>query len=206
MEIFSDFAGWSLAAKFYFGIAVCATVLLVVQMVLMLAGFDHHDGDAAVFDGHDHDLSGFHGITFFSFRSVIAFLCFFGWVGFFCLRTGVWALPAFAAAFVSGTVALVIVALILHLFQRLAVSGNVDLKSAIGEIGTTYLVIPGGKNATGVVTVKAGEALREYSAVSEDGTEIKTGTRVQVIGLLDASTLIVKPVRSASEWLDEGLS
>ena len=204
MELFEDFANWALAGKVYFGVAVFSTVMLLFQILLTIFGLGHHDVHSDVSDT-DHELSGVGGITFFSFRSIVAFFCFFGWVGFLCFRSGVWSFFSFFFASLSGIAAFLAVALLLHFFYRMAVSGTVDIKDAIDEIGTVYLTIPEGKNITGAVNVKAGGALREYKAISEDGQEIKTGERVHVTGLLDPSTLIVRPLERPSDWMEKGL-
>ena len=210
MEIFADFKNWPLAAKVYFGLAVFSTVVLILQMLLVLLGLGEQGMDDVAHDvgvdiDVDHALSGISGITFFSFRSLVAFFCFFGWVGFICIRSGVWSLLALVFASLAGLVAFFCVAFLLRFFYSMAVSGTVNIKEAIGEIGTVYLVIPEGKNMTGVVNVMVGGALREYKAISENGKEIKTNERVQITGLLDASTLIVKPAQSPSDWMENGL-
>ena len=209
MDILNNFETWTLATKIYFGIALFSTLVLVVQIFLTTLGFGHGHGLA---DGHSgvdltahHDLSGIGGITYFSISSITAFLTFFGWVGFLFTREGLWAVPTFALAFISGTVALLCVAFLLYFFYSMASSGNVEIKEAVGEIATVYLVIPKGTNSTGAVNVKVGDTIREVKAVSEDGHEIKTGTKVMVTGSLDSRTLIVRSAKSADEWMDKGL-
>jgi hypothetical protein len=212
VSIFSGFEGWSLATKILFGIAVFGAAVLVIQVIVTLLGVggDHdidaagghdidaagaHDADAAGAHGAEaagHDLSGFEGVTFFSFRSVVAFLTFFGWVGFLCLRNGVGAYVAFPAALAAGLAAFVAVALLLHFLFRMATSGNVTAKNAVGAAGAVYLTIPEGKGAAGAVNVTVGQGIHEYSAVSEDGHSIKTGARVMVTGAVNARTLIVR--------------
>ena len=210
MDIFANFESWGLASKIYFGIALFSTLVLLIQLFLSIFGF----GDGADFDtdvdlGVDasahHGLSGIGGITYFSVSSITAFLSFFGWVGFFFARDGLWAIPTFFLSFIAGLVALLAVAFLLHFVQGMASSGNVKIDDAIGELGTVYLKIPKGKNQSGAVNVNVHETLKEYRAVSEDGHEISTGTRVKVTGTMDSRTLIVKPVESPADWMEKGL-
>ncbi|MFC1856625.1 hypothetical protein ACFL9U_01195 [Thermodesulfobacteriota bacterium] len=204
MEIFSSMNELSLAAKIYFVTAVAATAFLVIQIILSLIGFDHGHGDM----DHDihHDFSDVSGVAFFSIRALVAFFCLFGWTGYICVQAGLWPFLSIIPAFLAGTAALVCVAYLLHFFYSLSESGTVQVSDAISEIGTVYLTIPEGKNATGAVNVSVGGAIREYRAVSEEGTEIKTGAKVEVVGTLDPRTLIVREVRQPSEWMEEGLS
>lgn len=222
-QIFAGYESWAWAAKVYFGIALASSLILVVQMLLSLLGAAHHGVDADVsgdvdLDGswdvshelaadHDsgHALSGTGGLAYFSLNSITAFLCLFGWTGFALTRGGVWGFATLVVAMAAGSAALVSVAYMLRFFCRMSISGNVDIRDAIGEVGTVYLVIPQGVNVSGAVNVTVGEALREFKAVAEDGSEIKTGTKVKITGALDPRTLIVRPASPSTEWLEVGI-
>jgi membrane-bound ClpP family serine protease len=209
MDIFSNFETWTLASKIYFGISVFATLGLIIQLILTLVGVGDTDVDLDVDIDVDMDagdaLSGITGIAYFSVSSMTAFLCFFGWVGFLLKQGGVWSLPTFVIAFVAGSIAFFAVAFLLHFFRQMAHSGNIKVKNAVGEIGTVYITIPSGKNQTGAVIVSIDGRRREYRAMTEDGTEIESGDRVKVTGLLDTRTLIVMPVNAPSEWMEKGI-
>ncbi len=206
MDIFSSFSSLSLAERIYFVIGVAATAILVIQLILTAIGLDHGSHDLGFDHDVDHDLSGIEGIAFFSFRSLVAFFCFFGWVGFVCVQGGLWSVLSILPAFLAGAAALVTVAYLLHFFYSMGESGTVKIDEAISEIGTIYLTIPEGKNEIGAVNVTVGGAMREYKAISENGTEIKTGAKVQVLGVFDPRTLIVKEATQPSEWMEKGLS
>jgi membrane-bound ClpP family serine protease len=216
MELFQDFAAWTLATKIYFGISVFATVALLIQIVMLMFGFGdtgaadfgadaHIDAGCLSHGAGEHPLSGMAGITYFSLSSITAFLCFFGWVGFVLMRSNVWALPTFVAALACGLIAFFIVAYVLSLFRRMNSSGNVELRDAVGEIGTVYVTIPAGEGEAGAVNVSIGGRQREYRAISEDGKTIKTGKRVKVSAMLDTRTLVVTSVNVPSEWMEKGL-
>ena len=98
-------------------IAVPATLILLIQTVLLFAGgaFDS-DGDAGVpdadgpdFDGPDADGGPLHeaaadpetpdtGLHLFTVRGVVAFLVLFGWGGLWLHQVG---LPGFLAVFLA---------------------------------------------------------------------------------------------------------
>ena len=206
MELFESFFELGMAAKIYFVIAVASTSVLLVQIALSLIGLDHSHHDFDVGHDVDHDLSGVEGITFFSVRSLVAFFCFFGWVGFMCVRMGLWAAISVIPALAAGLAALICVAYLLNFFYSMAESGTVDIDHSIGEIGTVYLGIPDGKNEVGAVNVAVGGAIREFKAISEDGSGIDTGAKVHVVGTLDSRTLIVRTATKPSEWMEKGIS
>ena len=103
-------------------IAIPATLILLIQTVLLFAGgaFDS-DGDAGVpdadgpdFDGPDADGGPLHeaaadpetpdtGLHLFTVRGVVAFLVLFGWGGLWLHQVG---LPGFLAVFLAIPIAL----------------------------------------------------------------------------------------------------
>lgn len=201
MELFQGFSELSMAGKAYLGIAVFATALLIFQIILTGFGLGDHDVD----HDFDHDLSEIEGITFFSVRSITAFACFFGWVGYICVRAGLWPLLSLLPALGAGLIAFFAVAFFLRLFYSLAESGTADTKTAVGEIGEVYLTIPEGKNQIGKVNVSIAGARREFNAITENGQEIKTGAKVRVSGTLDGNTLIVSELNQPDDWLETGI-
>jgi hypothetical protein len=133
-----------------------------------------------------------HGVTYFSLRSVIAFLTMFGWVGFLCIQNGISQALVLPIALAAGVAAFLAVAFLLHSLYKMSSSGNVTAVDAVGAVGTVYLSIPEGKNAAGAVNVAVNQGMCEFSAVSEDSHAIKTGAKVKVTGTVNERTLIVR--------------
>jgi hypothetical protein len=73
---------------------------------------------------------------------------------------------------------------------RLQSSGTVSLFAAVGSEGSVYLTV--GKDG-GRVQINFANRLREFEAVSADGTPIPTGTPIRVQSVA-ANTLVVAPV------------
>lgn len=203
-------------------IAVPATLILVLQTVLLFAGgaFDS-DGDA---DGGPEDLDGGpdgpdlgldhglpddglpddvdahghpdgpdSGLHLFTVRGVVAFLVLFGWGGLWLCQIGV---PGFLAVFLAipiGFAGMVGIALAVRQAVRLQYDGTLNPRNALGLTGTVYLTVPAGRAATGKVELTVQEQLREFEAVTDSPDPIPTGEPVRVTGLAGRSTLVVEP-------------
>jgi len=157
-------------------------IILLFRMILMIAGLDHH-GDVHV----DSD-AGFQALTV---QGVSSFLTMFGIVGYTLFHG---ALLAAALAIVAGLGAGVFSMWLMHKIFRgmlkLQSSGTVSLFAAVGSVGTVYLTV--GKDG-GRVQIDFANRLREFEAVSADGSAIPTGTPIRVQGI-EATTLVVAPV------------
>jgi hypothetical protein len=193
---------------------LCATVggtVLVVQTILLLFGAggdadsdvhvhvgDMHHGDL----GHDAGLAHEHGtdhhhhgdsfLKLLSFKTVVAFITFFGLAGLACTRNGIAEIAALFIAVGAGSVALYIVAYLMAAMYRLQSKGNLDLRNAVGGTAKVYLRVPGERSGQGKVLVAVQGRKVECKAVTS-GPEIPTGAEVRIVGL-SADTAEVIPV------------
>lgn len=184
----------------FWGISIVFSVLFIIQFVLSLIGFDF-DGEADLdhsggVDGLDTDF------TIFSVRSLIAFFTFFGWTGVLILNAGGSSLFAIIAAFISGLLAMFLVAYVMYAFMQLQSDGNLDINNALDEIGEVYLVIPGNNQGTGKVQVKVQGTLREMEAVTQ-GKSLPTGTKIRVVDILDENKIVVEQLDSQFLQIEE---
>ena len=185
----------------YFYCAVVGGVILVLQTVLMIfAGADTDiDTDVDVdvdadLDLHDADHVGDAGDAFakvLSFKTIVAFLTFFGLTGLACLEAGVDSTWTFIASVGAGLTALYIVAWLMAMLWKLRSEGNEDLRNAIGTKGKVYLRVPGNQQGIGKVTVTVQGRLITRKAVTT-GSEIPTGAVVDVVALSGDDTLKVQ--------------
>ena len=180
-------------------IAVPATLILLIQTVLLFAGgaFDS-DGDAGVpdadgpdFDGPDADGGPLHeaaadpetpdtGLHLFTVRGVVAFLAVF-------------------LAIPIGFAGMVGIALAVRQALRLQYDGTLDLRNALGRTGTVYLTVPPGRSSPGKVTLTVQEQLTEFEALTDSPAPIPTGSPVRVTGLAGRGALLVEPIPSESK-------
>ncbi|MCI0457861.1 MAG: hypothetical protein L0Z62_12915 [Gemmataceae bacterium] len=181
---------------------VCALVggtLLVAQFLLGLVGFgDHHDvtgdhdvgmdHDAGHAVGHEHAGAWFLGVL--TLRTVAAALTFFGLVGWALREPMGDELLTAAVATAAGLGALLAVAWLMKLLQKLQAEGTVRIERAVGRPGTVYLKIPARKAGPGKVTLMLQNRTVEYQAITAE-EELPTGAQVVVVAVVSPDTLEV---------------
>ncbi len=163
--------------------AVLGGVILILRLVLTVAGLDGHDGD---FDAHHADSDA--GFQLLSIQGISSFFAMFGLVGYTLYHN---AQLGMILALIGGVAAgLGAVWLIQKMFLsmlRLQSSGTLSIDAAIGSEGSVYLTISKGG---GRVQVNVANRLREFEAVSADGSDLPTGTPIRVQSV-SANTLVV---------------
>ncbi len=190
----------SLAAQIFACMAIPATLLLVIQTVMMFFGFgDEGDasGDGIGSDDLDVDIdiddaSGFDGLRIFTLRGIIAFFVVFGWVGV-AMESG--SCPLYATipvATVSGFAIMLVLAWLFRAIMKLRNDGNTDNRNAIGVSGKVQLTIPPSRRGEGKVFVMLQGSYVERNAVTDEEEAIPTGAEVVVIGVSGQTDLVVK--------------
>jgi membrane protein implicated in regulation of membrane protease activity len=189
---------------------ICATAggtVLVVQTILLALGVgaetdsdldpgDLHDAGHAF--GHDHSHEHGHAdasdsfLKLISFKTLVAFVTFFGLTGLASQKGGLTTAPTLVLSVGAGVAALYIVAYLMSVLSRLQSRGNLDFKNAIGQSAKVYLRIPGQRSGQGKVTVSLQGRRVECKAITA-GEEIPTGSEVQVVAASTAGVLEVLP-------------
>lgn len=185
--------------------AVPATVILLIQTVLLLFGVGGHAADHGEFDhDHDHDFDHSHdgahhsyGVRLFTVRGLVALFAVGGWLGIAAVDLGASELTSGLIAAVSGILALLLVAYIIKIFLGFQESGNLDAHNAVAQTAKVYLTIPARRGGTGKVMLTLQERLVEMDAVTDFGKDIKTDSMVQVVSATD-NILVVCPLDNAS--------
>lgn len=189
-------------------IAIPATVILIIQMILTLIGLgsDAVDGDADT-DGIDTDIdidgtdapdgdSDFDisdgGLRVFTFRGLIAFFSVTGWVGTICSEFNLNLPLTIIISVASGLLAMFSIAAIMKWLLKLQYDGTEDIKDALGVSGTVYLKIPPARSGKGKVNVLVQGKLCEKEAVTDEETVISRDEEITVIGISGGETLIVR--------------
>ena len=178
--------------QLFWGIALVATVLLLIQFAMSILGADA-DGD---FDDVEIDVDGLElDFTIFSIRSILAFFTFFGWGGVLMLQEGAGIWLALLIAVVAGFGAMFIVAYLMFWFARMTESGTFDPSSILLSQGEVYLPIPGKREGTGKVHIIIGKGMKEMDAMT-DNDLLETGMKIRVIQVLDTNTLLVEAIQT----------
>jgi hypothetical protein len=199
-----------------FCVAIPATMLLVLQTLMLLFGFHGHvEGDVSGHDGldqhdnqwgnnetstghgHDGPSAGGHsgnffaGLKLFTLRGIIAFLSIFGWGSLWLLSVGLHPILALFLGIFMGCWAMALIAVLLKLALQLQYDGTMDMHNALGVSGSVYLTIPPNRQSTGKVSVLVQQQLSEFEAVTDDPESIQTGSEVTVVGISGQSVLVV---------------
>ena len=157
------------------------------------------DADADV-DAHDvaahaDSSADFHWI---SIQGITAFFMMFGLIGLMLNKGHGWGAGASVGIGVgAGLVTNFAVAKIFQMFRRLQSSGTMDLRNAIGEEGNVYLTIK--SDEPGKIQIAVQEHLKVFDAVSADGSEIPTDSRIRVVRLVKGNTMVVERVQTSKK-------
>jgi hypothetical protein len=139
------------------------------------AGHDHTAG------GHDHSSSWLFGVL--SFRTLVAASTFFGLAGLAAEQGGLGLFSQLGLGVICGLGAMYGVHWIMRLIGRMGEDGTVRIQRAIGQEGTVYIPIPGGKSKAGKIQLRLQNRLLEYAAVTAAADRLPTGTHVRVVGV-----------------------
>lgn len=180
--------------RVYWGLAIFASVIFAIQMMLTFLGIGDTDSADADFggdmgDGDTLDTGG--ALQLFTIRNFINFFLGVGWGGV-CLA-GTIHNPVLLGL-VSLLVGCAFVGIFVFLFRqlmRLESNGNFRIQACQGVVCDVYLRIPAHRQGQGRVQISVGGSVHELPAMT-DGELLPTGTKVRVTQVLDSSTLLVE--------------
>ncbi len=191
-------------------VAVPATLVLVIQTLLLMFGIGDGEGDVPDGDVPDMDVGdgGFDAaedfsncdmsgdldgdLRIFTVRGLVAFFSVFGWSGTAMLGGGLPLWFAVVGAVVAGAAAMLAVAFIVKFTLKLQQSGNINPRNAVGKSGTVYITVPPARSGSGKVNLVLQERYSEMEAVTDGEQPIPSGREVTVVGTTTMGTLIVK--------------
>lgn len=173
----------------YWAIALPLTIIFLILLTLSIfTGIDTDIGDV------DAEIDGDAGVgfQFITLKNLIGFFTVFAWSGIVALDFGASSLVSIIVAFISGLVMMSLMAMMFYYMSKLQGSGTLIVKKAINSIGEVYLTIPAKRSGMGKVQIKIQGSLRELEAITDNETDIKTGTMITVIDVVNDELLIVK--------------
>lgn len=190
LDISAFWQSLTVVQKIYWVIAIPASTLFIIQLVLTFIGFDH---DTDVTGHSDLSVDGDSGISsqFFSFKSILAFFTVFAWTGIACIDGGLSVFASIAISIIAGIIIVVVMASLFYYMSKLSDSGTLNINNAINKVGTVYLTIPGKRKAMGKVQVKV-QGLQTLDAFTDEEDDIKTGSVIEVVGVVSNEILLVK--------------
>ena len=196
MLINSILPNWSEVGVFeqiFWIITIPATVIFLILLVLTVVGGDA-DADVDVDTDVDSDLSSGDSIPFqfISLKNIVAFFTVFGWSGIGFINAGLASWLVILLATICGFLMMVLMATLFYFMSRLAESGTLKMKNAVGKLGEVYLVIPAKRGGMGKVQLNVQGSLRTLDAITDDLEKIPTSSIIQVLDVIDDQILLVK--------------
>ena len=201
----------SIASQVFYCIAIPATLLLLIQTVLLFLGIgDDADGvngdvatdvsdalpddvpDAPDADGIESDAVGWDSLKLFTLRGVVAFFVTFGWVGVVMDGAGAALWATIPVSFVCGAAMMILLAFLFRWLMNLRSDGNLDNRNAIGSSGKVYLTVPPSRSGEGKVQIMLQGVYAERNAVTDDESPIPTGAEIVVVGVSGQTDLVVR--------------
>ena len=181
--------------KILWCIAIASSLIFIIETILTFIGADvEMDTDIDVADG------GFEGdpsMNLYTFRNLVNFLLGMSWTAIILNDQIASKALLMLIAFAVGAL---LVAAVMYMFKwlsKMQQSGNINIfQSAAGCNGKVYLTIPAERKGTGKVQISINESIREYDALTDSETELKTGTAIKVVEVIDSSTLLVEELDS----------
>lgn len=194
------------AGQVFACIAIPATVMLLIQMVLTLIGLGGDEADADVeAEGADDGIEiddadeAFErgdvfdgGLRLFTLRGLIAFFSVMGWVGTICCGSGLHLAISILISVASGFLAMTVIALLMKWLFSLQYDGTENVREALGVSGTVYLRIPPARTGKGKINAIIQGKLCEKYAVTDEETMINADEEITVVGISGEETLIVR--------------
>ena len=181
--------------KIYWGIAIFASIVFIIQTVMSFVGIgdmDGGDGSSMDFDGSGADsLDDVGSMHLLSIRNVFYFLLGFGWTGISLWQT---IDNHIVLALVAVVVGCAFVGIFMFLFRqmmKLQHNGAFDINDAVGKVCDVYLRIPGEGKGLGKVQVSFNGSIQELDARSE-GDPLPSGARVRVLRVVENKILVVE--------------
>lgn len=190
-SILPDWSEVGLFEQIFWIVTIPATVFFLILLVLTVFGGDMEtDVDTDV----DGDIS--HGdsipFQFISLKNIVAFFAVFGWSGIGFIHAGLSSWLVILLAVLCGLLMMTLMATLFYLMSRLAESGTLNMKNAVGKLGEVYLVIPAKRGGLGKVQLNVQGTLQTLDAITDDLEKIPTSSIIQVIDVIDDHILLVK--------------
>lgn len=183
--------------KILWCIAIASSLTFIVETILTFIGADVEMDTDAEFDIADGSFEGDPSMNLYTFRNLVNFLLGMSWTAILLNNQIASKALLMLIAFAVGALLVTAVMYMFRWLSKMQQSGNINVyKSAVGCYGKVYLTIPAERKGSGKVQININESVREYDALTDSETDLKTGTAIKVVEVIDASTLLVEEMNS----------
>ena len=182
--------------RVYWGIAIFASTIFLIQMVMTFVGIgdaDAGDVDFDLGDGNGDTLDAGGTLQLFSVRNIVNFLLGIGWGGV-CLSAYVHNHILLAiVALLTGCVAVALFGLVYKQMRRLEHDGAFKVEDCVGQVADVYLRIPAQRGGEGKIQYSFQGSVQELAAIT-DGETIPSGAKVRILDIIGGHTLLVEKI------------
>lgn len=183
--------------KILWCIAIASSLIFIVETILTFIGADVEMDADADFDMADGGFEGDPSMNLYTFRNLVNFLLGMSWTAILLKDQIASKALLMLIAFAVGALLVTAVMYMFRWLSKMQQSGNINVyKSAVGCNGKVYLTIPAERKGNGKVQISINDSVREYDALTDSDTDLKTGTAIKVVEVIDASTLLVEEINS----------
>lgn len=183
--------------KILWCIAIASSLIFIIETVLTFIGADVEMDMDTDFDIADGGFEGDPSMNLYTFRNLVNFLLGMSWTAILLKDSIASKALLMLIAFAVGALLVFAVMMLFKGLSKMQQSGNIDVyKSAAGCNGKVYLTVPAERNGTGKVQISINNSVREYDAITDSEDDLKTGTSIRVVEVLDATTLLVEEMNS----------
>ncbi len=191
LSIFPVWSELDLMRQIYWLITIPSTLIFLLVVVLTIFGSDA-DTDVQTDVGHGFMDGDGIPFQFLSVKNIVGFFTMFGWSGLGFISTGMHPALVILASTICGFLMMLAMATLFYLMSKLAESGNLNVRNAIGRTGEVYLTIPAGRKGLGKVQITVQGSLQTLDAMTDDSEPISNSSLVQVLDVIDNQILLVR--------------
>lgn len=191
LSIFPVWSELDMMAMVYWMITVPATLIFLFLLLISIFG---SDVDSDVPTGIDHSFTDGDGIPFqfLSLKNIVGFFTMFGWSGLGLISAGMAPIMVILLSFLCGLAMMLAMATLFYFMSKLAETGNMNMRNAIGHTGEVYLTIPGKRAGIGKVQINVQGTLQTLDAITDEQEAISNTSLIQVLDVIDNQILLVR--------------
>lgn len=191
LSIFPVWSELDLMSMVYWLIAAPATLVFAFLLVMTIFS---SDADTDVQTDLGHSFGDGDGIPFqlLSLKNIVGFFTMFGWSGLGFISIGMAPFLVILFSFICGFMMMVAMATLFYLMSRLAETGNMNIRNAVGRTGEVYLPIPAKREGIGKIQITVQGTLQTLDAITDDLEAISTSSIIQVTDVINNQILLVR--------------
>ncbi len=191
LSIFPVWSELDLMSQVYWSITAPATLVFILVLILTIFG---SDADTDVQSDIGHSFADGDGIPFqfLSLKNIVGFFTMFGWSGLGFISSGMSPALVIFLSFICGFAMMLGMATLFYFMSKLAETGNMNIRNAIGRSGEVYLPIPAKRAGIGKVQITVQGTLETLDAITDDQEIIPTSSLIQVTDVINNQILLVR--------------